>query len=81
MKIIIDTTPLVDMDEAAVEVVGDLAEALEKLPMRVAVLAQGEDGEMWNNLDGAEDWGICNDVEEAKQYFDRDPEDEGEEEE
>jgi CheY-like chemotaxis protein len=81
MKIIIDTTPLVDMDEAAVEVVGDLAEALEKLPMRVAVLAQGEDGEMWNNLDGAEDWGICNDVEEAKEYFDRDPEDEGEEEE
>ena len=79
MKIVIDTTPLEDMDEAAVEVVGDLAEALEKLPMRVAVIAEGEDGDMWNNLDGAEDWGICEDISQCKEYFERDPDEEEEE--
>ncbi|MFP6899797.1 MAG: response regulator, partial [Opitutales bacterium] len=81
MKIIIDTTALVDMDEAAVEVVGDMAEALEKLPMDVAVIAEGEDADMWNNLDGAEDWGICADISEAKEYFARDPEDDEDEDE
>lgn len=74
MKIVIDTTALEDMDEAAVEVVGDLAEALEKLPMHVAVIAVGEDADMWNNLDGAEDWGICDDIPEAKEYFAEAPE-------
>ena len=78
MKIVIDTTSLEDMDEAAVEVVGDLAEALEKLPMEVAVIAEGEDGDMWNNLDGAEDWGICENISECKEYFDRDPEEDEE---
>jgi len=82
LKIVIDTTPLLEMDEAAVEVVGHLAEALEKLPMmRVAIIAEGEDGEMWNNLDGAEDWGICADVAEAKEYFEQEHEYEYEEEE
>ena len=74
MKIIIDTSPLEEMDEAAIEVIGDMAEALEKLPMDVAVIALGEDADMWNNLDGAEDWGICNNVAEAQEYFERDPE-------
>ncbi len=73
MKIVIDTTSLEEMDEAAVEVVGDLAEALEKLPMRVAVIAEGEDADMWNNLDGADDWGICENIPEAKEYFEQEP--------
>ena len=49
--------------------------------MRVAIIAEGEDGEMWNNLDGAEDWGICADVAEAKEYFEQEHEYEYEEEE
>ena len=81
MKIVIDTTSLEEMDEAAVEVVGDLAEALEKLPMRVAVIAEGEDANMWNNLDGADDWGICENIPEAKEYFEQEPDVEYEEEE
>ena len=81
MKIVIDTTALEEMDEAAVEVVGDLAEALEKLPMRVAIIAEGEDGEMWNNLDGAEDWGICQNISETKEFFEQEHEEEEDEDE
>lgn len=80
-KMIIDVSDLEEVGEEAVEVVGEFAEKIDdmKLPMRGAIIALGEDAEMWNNLDGAEDWGICESLEEAKEFLDREPEEEGEE--
>ena len=42
--------------------------------MRGAIIATGEDSEMWNNLDRCEDWAICDNLEEAKESFDREVE-------
>jgi hypothetical protein len=50
-----------------------------KLPMRGAIIATGEEAEMWNNLDGCEEWGICEDIESAKEHLDKDPDDEEDE--
>jgi len=36
---------------------------------------------MWNNLDGAEEWGICETLDEAKEFLAQDPEEEEAEEE
>ena len=50
-----------------------------KIPLRGAIIATGEDAEMWNNLDGCEEWGTCGDIESAKAYLAKDPDDEAEE--
>jgi len=73
LKIIIDVSTLEEVEEEAIEVVGEFSEKIEdmKLPMRGAIIATGEDAEMWNNLDGCEDWAICENLEEAKQSFDK----------
>ncbi len=73
LKIIIDVSSLEEVEEEAIEVVGEFSEKIEdmKLPMRGAIIATGEDAEMWNNLDGCEDWAICENLEEAKQSFDQ----------
>ena len=79
-KMVIDVSELEEVGEEAVEVVGEFAEKIEemKLPMRGAIVAVGEEAEMWNNLDGAEEWGICETLEEAKEFLARDPEEEEE---
>ena len=41
--------------------------------MRGRLLPQ-EDAEMWNNLDGCEEWAICENLEEAKESFNREVE-------
>ena len=71
VKLIIDVSELEETGEEAIEVVGDFAEKIEdmKLPMRGAIVATGEDADMWNNLDGCEEWGICEDLEEAKEHL------------
>jgi CheY-like chemotaxis protein len=78
LKLIIDVSSLEDVEEEAIEVVGEFSEKIEdmKLPMRGAIIATGEDAEMWNNLDGCEDWAICESLEEAKESFDREVEEE-----
>ncbi|HAE10865.1 MAG TPA: hypothetical protein DCG39_04390 [Opitutae bacterium] len=83
VKLIIDVSELEEIGEEAIEVVGEFAEKIEdmKLPMRGAILATGEDAEMWNNLDGCEDWGICEDLDEAKEHLAREIEEAEEEEE
>ena len=83
VKLIIDVSELEEIGEEAIEVVGEFAEKIEdmKLPMRGAILATGEDAEMWNNLDGCEDWVICEDLEEAKEHLAREIEEAEEEEE
>ena len=49
-----------------------------KLPMRGVIIATGEDADMWNNLDGCEEWGISEDFEQAKDYLARPPEEDDE---
>ena len=74
-KLIIDVSSLDEVEESAIEVVGEFAEKIEdmKLPMRGAIIATGEDAEMWNNLDGCEEWGVCEDIETAKEYLSKEP--------
>ena len=81
LKLIIDVSELEEVGEEAIEVVGEFAEKIDdmKLPMRGAIIATGEEAEMWNNLDGCEEWGICEDIENAKEHLDKDPEDEDDE--
>jgi CheY-like chemotaxis protein len=77
LKIIIDVSTLEEVEEEAIEVVGEFSEKIEdmKLPMRGAIIATGEDADMWNNLDGCEEWSICENLEEAKNSFDKEPSD------
>ena len=82
LKLVIDVSELVEVGEEAIEVVGEFAEKIDsmKLPMRGAIIATGEEAEMWNNLDGCEEWGICEDLESAKVHLEKDPEEAEEEE-
>ena len=74
-KLVIDVSSLEEVEESAIEVVGEFAEKIDdmKLPMRGAIIATGDDAEMWNNLDGCEEWGVCDNIESAKEYLNRDP--------
>jgi hypothetical protein len=51
-KLIIDVSSLDEIEEEAIEVVGEFAEKIEdlSLPMQGAIIAKGDDAEMWNNL-------------------------------
>ena len=82
VKLIIDVSELAEPSEESIEVVGEFAEKIEdmRLPMRGAIIATGEDAEMWNNLDGCEEWGICEDLESAREHLAQDIVGEGEEE-
>jgi len=81
LKLIIDVSSLEEVEEDAIEVVGEFAEKIEdmKLPMRGAIIATGEDAEMWNNLDGCEEWGVCEDIDSAKDYLAKEPDSDGDE--
>ncbi len=81
VKLVIDVSELGEVGEEAIEVVGEFAEKIEdmKLPMRGAIVATGEDAEMWNNLDGCEEWGICEDLQSATEHLSQEPESEEEE--
>lgn len=83
VKLIIDVSELEEPSEEAIEVVGEFAEKIDdmKLPMRGSIIATGEDSEMWNNLDGCEEWGICEDLESARKHLALAQEETGEEEE
>jgi len=81
VKLIIDVSELEEVDDGSLEVVGEFAEKIEdmKIPLRGAIIATGEDAEMWNNLDGCEEWGTCGDLESAKNYLAKDSSEEIEE--
>ena len=78
LKLIIDVSSLEEVEEEAIEVVGEFSEKIEdmKLPMRGAIIATGEDADMWNNLDGCENWAVCENLDEAKDSFNREIEEE-----
>ena len=68
-KLIIDVSSLEEIEEDAIEVVGEFAEKIEdlSLPMQGAIVAKGDDAEMWNNLDGCEEWGVFETLEQASE--------------
>ena len=82
VKLIIDVSSQDEIEEEAIELVGEFAEKIEdmKLPMRGAIIAQGESSEMWNNLDGCENWIVCENLDEAKEALNQELKDEEEEE-
>ena len=67
-KVMVDVSELNEIGEDAIEIVGELGEKIEdmELGMRGAFVAQGEDSEMWKNLDGCEEWAVCENVDAAK---------------
>jgi DNA-binding response OmpR family regulator len=82
VKLIIDVSELDEPSEEAIEVVGEFAEKIDdmKLPMRGAIIATGDDADMWNNLDGCEEWGICDDLESAREHLEQEVDSKEEEE-
>ena len=71
-KIVVDVSSLDEIGEDAIEVVGDIGEKLEemKVPIKGAFVAEGDEAEMWTNLDGCEEWIVCEDSDEARQRLD-----------
>ena len=71
-KIIVDVSSLDEIGEDAIEVVGDIGEKLEemKVPIKGAFVARGDEAELWTNLDGCEEWVVCEDSDEARRRLD-----------
>lgn len=67
-KVMVDVSDLDEIGEDAIEIVGELGEKIEdmELGMKGAFVAQGEEADMWKNLDGCEEWAISKTIEEAK---------------
>ena len=67
-KVMVDVSELNEIGEDVIEIVGELGEKIEdmELGMRGAFVAHGEDSEMWKNLDGCEEWAICESIDAAK---------------
>ena len=63
-----DLTNVEEVGEDTVELVGNFAEMIEELgnPFKLGFAAQGEDTDMWKNLDGCEEAEIFESVEDAK---------------
>ena len=66
---VMDLTALQEVGEDSVELVGEFAEMIEEMgnPFKIAFVVQGEDSEMWRNLDGCEDAEIFESIEVAKE--------------
>ena len=67
-KVMVDVSELNEIGEDVIEIVGELGEKIEdmELGMRGAFVAHGEDSEMWKNLDGCEEWVICENIDAAR---------------
>ena len=66
-KVIIDVSKITEVGEDSVELVGDFADEIEEVgsPFKIGFVAQGEDADMWKNLDGCEEAEIFETLEEA----------------
>ena len=55
------------MGEDSVELVGDFAEEIEGMgnPFDISFISQGEDSDMWKNLDGCEEAEVFDTLEDA----------------
>jgi hypothetical protein len=66
-KMVVDVSQLSEVWAESIQLVTDLAEHLEQIenPFKTAFVAEGDDSESWNKLDGCEDWVVCNSVKTA----------------
>tara|TARA_B100001057_G_scaffold101175_1_gene98294 strand:+ start:79 stop:1203 length:1125 start_codon:yes stop_codon:yes gene_type:complete len=66
-KVIVDVSKLEEVGEDSVELVGDFAEEIEGMgnPFDIAFISQGEDSDMWKNLDGCEEAEVFDTLEDA----------------
>ena len=66
-KIVVDVSSLSEVGEEEIEAVCEFAEEIEEVgnPFRIAFVAVGEDKEMWRNLDGCEEWKVCDSFSQA----------------
>ena len=67
-NVVMDLTALEEVGEDSVELVGEFAEMIEEMgsPFKIGFIVQGEDSEMWRNLDGCEEAQIFESLEDAK---------------
>ena len=67
-NVAIDLSNVEEIGEDSVELVGNFAEMIEELgnPFNLGFIAQGEDTDMWKNLDGCEEAEIFESLEDAK---------------
>ena len=67
-NVVIDLSNLEEVGEDSVELVGEFAELIEEMgsPFKMGFVVQGEDAEMWKNLDGCEESEIFESLEDAK---------------
>ena len=70
-NIVMDLSALEEVGEDSVELVGEFAEMIEEIgsPFKIGFVVQGEDSEMWRNLDGCEDAEIFETAEDAISNF------------
>ena len=67
-NIVIDLSKLEEAGEDSVELVGEFAELIEEMgsPFKMGFVVQGEDADMWKNLDGCEEAEIFDSLDDAK---------------
>ena len=67
-NIVIDLSKLEEAGEDSVELVGEFAELIEEMgsPFKMGFVVQGEDADMWKNLDGCEEAEIFESLDDAK---------------
>jgi CheY-like chemotaxis protein len=66
-KIIVDVSELNEMGEGTLDLVGEFAEYLEdyNFSFQVVLIGDSKDRESWLNLDGCENWDVCESFDSA----------------
>ena len=67
-NVLIDLSNLEEVGEDSVEMVGEFAELIEEMgsPFKMGFVVEGEDADMWKNLDGCEEAEIFDSLDDAK---------------
>ena len=67
-NLLIDLSNLEEVGEDSVEMVGEFAELIEEMgsPFKMGFVVEGEDADMWKNLDGCEEAEIFDSLDDAK---------------
>ena len=70
-KIIVDVSELTEMGEGTLDLVGEFAEYIEdnNFSFRVVLIGDSKDRDSWLNLDGCENWEVCDSFDSAIQHL------------
>ena len=70
-KIIVDVSELTEMGEGTLDLVGEFAEYIEdnNFSFRVVLIGDPKDRDSWLNLDGCENWEVCDSFDSAIQHL------------